>query len=94
MEPSKKTAYIELLHKKDMQNVRFCELDFGSAIIEKKVRERAIAERIDVIKSSHSMKSRFEEQYREVKKRRMAKHLNMRENFIESNQTATKDWKA
>ena len=68
-----------------MQNVRFCELDFGSAIIEKKVRERAIAERIDVIRSSHSMKSRFEEQLREVKKRRMAKHLNMRENFVQSN---------
>lgn len=88
LEPGKKEAYIELLHKKDMKNVKFCELDFGSAIIEKKVRDRAIAERIDLIKSSHSLKTKFEEQFKEVKRRKaeaIKREHNMREDFKKMN---------
>lgn len=60
LEPGKKENYIEMLHKKDMQNLKFCELDFGSVLIEKKVRDRAIQERIEAIKFSHSQKVKFE----------------------------------
>ena len=35
-------------------NIHYCELDFGTVFVEKKVRDRAIADRIEVIKSSHS----------------------------------------
>ena len=63
-DPSKKKAYIELLHKKDMQNVKFCALSqFGDILIEKKVRDRAIKDRIDAIKQSHNMKYKFDEEF-------------------------------
>ena len=96
LEPSKKQAYIELLHKIDMQNVNFCELDFGSAITDKKVRDRAINERIDLIKASHSNKFKFDEHFDEAKKRRaktMKKSLNMRDDFVKVNQLQTSNWR-
>ena len=49
-----KEAMIELLHRKDKQKLKFCELNFGSAFLDKKVRDRAIADRVETIKSSHS----------------------------------------
>ena len=60
---------IDYLHKEDMKNVSFCQLDFGHAICKKQVRDRAIANRIDAILKSQPNKERFESQFTEVKKR-------------------------
>ena len=60
-EPGKRQAYIEMLHKKDMQDVNFCDLSsYGEALIEKNVRMRAIGDRIHEIQKSKIMKNRFE----------------------------------
>ena len=49
-EPGKKDAYIDMLHKKDMANVNFCDLSrFGETLIDKDVRDRAIRERINAV---------------------------------------------
>ena len=53
LEPNKE-AMIELLHRKDKQKLEFCELNFGAAFLDKKVRDRAIADRVETIKNSHS----------------------------------------
>ena len=48
--PGRKEEYHERLHKLDMKNLRFCELStFGSALVNKEVRERAIADRVSYI---------------------------------------------
>ena len=78
-----------------MQNVRYCELDFGSVLVDKKVRDRAIAERIEAIKSSHSQKNRFEEQFDEVKrsqKETLLRKKSGQEDYIKMNQTETANW--
>jgi len=76
LEPSQKQAYVEMLHKKDMQNVKYCSLDFGSVLVEKKVRDRAIAERVESIKFSHSNKLKFEQQFREARAKRKESMFN------------------
>ena len=53
LDPSKRELFIEMLHKKDMKKQQFLELHFGNLLIEKKVRDRAIADRIESIKQSH-----------------------------------------
>ena len=60
---------IDFLHKEDMKNVSFCQLDFGNAICKKQVRDRAIANRIDAILKSQPNKERFESQFTEAKKK-------------------------
>lgn len=48
--------------------MKYCELDFGTAILDKKVREKAIADRIEAIKYSHGAKKKFEQQFKDAKK--------------------------
>jgi len=53
LDPSKRQVYLEMLHKKDMKLSKYLELDFDNMLIDKKVRNRAIGERIEAIKQSH-----------------------------------------
>ena len=51
-----------------MQNVKFCTLKhFGDNLVDKKVRDRAIKDRIDAIKQSHNMKYKFDEEFASIK---------------------------
>ena len=43
-----------MMHRKDKQDMNFCEMDFGASFLDKRVRDRAIADRVDAIKYSHS----------------------------------------
>lgn len=95
-EPGMKKAFRDLLHKRDMQNVKFCELSkFGGTIIEKQVRERAIVDRVEAIKLSHNMKYKFEEEFTKALKNRKEKaklELKIKGNFIKNNAKTTANW--
>lgn len=47
LDPSKRQVYIEMLHKKDNSSSQYLQLDFGEFLIDKKVRDRAIADRVE-----------------------------------------------
>lgn len=49
LEPSRRQKQIQELHKRDMQNIQFCQLNFGTFLRDKKVRTRAIEERVEAI---------------------------------------------
>ena len=53
-------------------NLRFCELDFGDAFDDQKVRERAIADRVNTILGDAEEKHRFYLEYKDVKLRKKA----------------------
>lgn len=76
-----------------MQNVKFCELsDFGSALCDKRVRDRAIKNRVEAIKYSHMQRQKFETQFREAKKQRKEStmaELQCHEDYVKVNAQET-----
>ena len=68
LEPNKRQAFIEELHKKDMKNLSFCKLDFGNLLAEKPVRDRAIADRIKAIHNTPILRQKFEREFSEIKR--------------------------
>ena len=95
-DPVLKKAFKEQLHKRDMQNVKFCELSkLGGQIVEKSVREKAIVDRVEAIKLSHNMKYKFEEEFTKamkVRKERAKQELKEKGDFIKTNTMTTANW--
>lgn len=46
-----------------MSELKFCELDYGEAIYNRKMREKAIADRVQAIKQSQCEQIRFENEF-------------------------------
>ena len=95
LDPSKRQLFIEMLHKRDNSSSKYLELDFGEFLIDKKVRDRAIADRVEQIKLSHIQKLKFEEQFREAKREKKAsmfRSLGSRDDFVEVNKQAAEGW--
>ena len=57
-----------MLHKRDMDDLSFCKLNFPHVLADNKVRKRAIAERIAAIGQNPYMKNKFEKEFDRVKK--------------------------
>lgn len=87
--PKEKKALLEYLHRRDNQDLDFCELArFGDFVKDGQVRDRAIQDRIEAVKQSHSMKYKFEDEFNQAKKAKQLKVLKNYKavgNFIKKN---------
>ena len=69
--PGRRQAYLNELHKLDLGEVRYCNLGtFGNNIASRVVRNRAIADRINLIQASTDNHTKFETEFREARRRK------------------------